>query len=74
LIKMSNGFEIKNAIPGVGKSARIKGKNAVVLWGIAGVAGMITLFAANDNFGGPPEDPDDEELFMKIMKLFKRDQ
>lgn len=70
---MTETLNSRIEIPGVGKSAKISGKNGVALWAIVGLAGTFFLFAANDNFGGPPEDPDDESLFMKVMKLFKRD-
>lgn len=65
-MKSEFNAEINNHIPGVGKSAKISGRDAAA-------TGIFILYAANGN--GFPEGPNDdgEGLFMKIIKLFKRD-
>lgn len=72
-MKSEFNAEINNHIPGVGKSAKISGRDAAAIWAVVGATGIFILYAANGN--GFPEGPNDdgEGLFMKIIKLFKRD-
>lgn len=71
--RLEMSVPIKTNVPGLGKAAKISGRNGVAIWAVVGLAGIFLLYAVNDN--GPPEDPhdDDEGLFIKIIKLFKRD-